>query len=51
MCYTTKTGHAVQFTRVGTGYDVHTRNAKGETISTVWLTADESRTLMTALEA
>jgi hypothetical protein len=51
MSYTTKSGHAVQFTRVGDGYDVHTRNAKGETISSVWLTVDQSRSLMTELEA
>lgn len=51
MNYTTRSGHSVQFTRVGAGYDVHTRNTKGETISSVWLTVDQSRSLMAELEA
>lgn len=51
MRYTTKSGHSVQFTRVGDGYDVHTRDSQGETISSVWLPTDASRALMAELEA
>jgi hypothetical protein len=51
MRYTTTSGHSVQFTRVGDGYDVHTRNGAGETVSTVWLTTAAARSLMIELEA
>ena len=51
MNFTTHSGHHIQFTRVGDGYDVRTMNAAGETISSVWLDTEASRDLMAKLEA
>lgn len=49
MNYTTRSGHSVQFTRSGEGFDVHTRNAAGETVSTVWVLDSMAHLLMAKL--
>jgi len=53
--FSTTDGGSVEFTRVSAfaevpgDWDVHTRNAAGETISTVILPEDEAALYMTAL--
>jgi hypothetical protein len=44
-------GHTVEFSRTATGYDVHTRNAEGASISTVAASSLQAEILIAELEA
>lgn len=47
--FATASGHTIEATRTATGYDVHTRNAEGESISTVAQTTLQAAQLIAAL--
>lgn len=49
--FATVDGGSVEFNETSGGYDVHTRNAAGETISTVILREDDAGQFMRALLA
>lgn len=49
--FETASGHTVEATRTVTGYDFHTRNADGETISTVAHSVMGAEILIAELEA
>lgn len=48
--YHTAQGYTIHATRVGLEYDLHTRNAKGETVSTVRMNEDDARALLDEIE-
>jgi hypothetical protein len=47
--YHTANGYTIHATRVGLEIDLHTRNAKGESISTVRMSEREARVLLADL--
>lgn len=46
MRFTTPNGDSIEFTAIDGGYDVHTRNDSGESISTVQMSHVAGRALM-----